>query len=518
MTNKFAPIVALTDTDAYKLGHRDQYPPGTTGVLSNYTNRKSRIERIDHAVHFGLQYFLEDWMINAWRPFFEAGEDEVCALYEEFVTSVIGPNNIGSDHVRALHKLGYLPLVFCSLPEGTLVPFRVPSFTIENTLPDFFWLVNYIETVLSSTIWQPSTSATTAYYFRKLLNEWAIKTTGSTDGVQWLGHDFSFRGMAGREAAAASGAGHILSFTGSDNLNVINFINDYYDGENGLILGSVPATEHSVMCAGGSDEGDEQATYERLLTLYPEGIVSVVSDTWDLWNVLTVILPNLKDQIMVRDGKLVIRPDSGDPVAILTGNQFDDGWNTDFEQGIYEREHNGYPDDRTPAQKGVVELLWDVFGGTVNEQGYKVLDSHIGSIYGDSITWERADEICKRLAKLGFASTNVVFGIGSYTYQYVTRDTFSSAIKATWVEIDGVGKDIFKNPVTDSGMKKSAKGRLAVVKGVSGELELAEGILAKFADQRGENLLKPVWKDGVALEHQSLADIRAVLHPEGMGA
>lgn len=500
MSNKFAAIAALTDTDAYKLDHRNQYPEGTTGVLSNFTNRGSRIERVTHVVHFGLQAFLKEWATEAWIPFFAAEEDTVAALYEEFTTSVLGPNNIGSDHVRALHKLGFLPLVFCGLPEGTLVPLRVPSFTVENTIPEFYWLVNYIETVMSASIWQASTSATTAYYFRQLLNEWAVVTTGSTDGVEWQGHDFSFRGMAGRDAAAASGAGHLLSFTGSDNLNVINYVNDYYAGENGLILGSVPATEHSVMCAGGNDEGDEQATYERLLTLYPTGIVSVVSDTWDLWNVLTVILPNLKDQILARDGKLVIRPDSGDPVDILTGTILM------YDSGQYD--HPAWANaDHTPKEKGVVELLWDLFGGTVNELGYKVLDPHIGAIYGDSITYDRAEEICRRLEEKGFASTNVVFGVGSYTYQYVTRDTFASAVKATWVEIDGVGHDIAKDPATDNGTKKSAKGRLAVVYGKNG-LYLVQGAGAVNAEHLGYNELRPVWRNGEFLVHQPYSGVR----------
>jgi nicotinic acid phosphoribosyltransferase len=521
MTNRFAPIQALTDTDAYKLDHRRQYPIGTTGVLSNFTNRGSRIERVTHVVHFGLQAFLRSWAEEKWLPFWAADEDEVAALYEEFTTSILGPNDIGSDHIRALHKLGYLPLKFRAVDEGTLVPLRVPSFTVENTLPEFYWLVNYIETALSSAVWQPSTSATTAHYLRKLLDEWALKTTGSTDGVQWQGHDFSFRGMAGIEAAAASGAGHLLSFTGSDNLNVVNYVNENYEdgfkGDNGIILGSVPATEHSVMCAGGSDEGNEQATYERVLSLYPTGIVSVVSDTWDLWNVLTEIVPNLKDQIMAREGKLVIRPDSGDPVDILTGSfALDDAYlgNEFNNQDQYSLSRKGYEHEKgdlRPDQKGVIELLWETFGGTVNEQGYKVLDSHIGAIYGDSITYERAEAIMKRLESKGFASTNVVFGVGSYTYQYVTRDTFASAIKATWVEINGKGRDIMKDPVTDSGLKKSAKGRIAVVRKDDGELHLIDGADAEKIENTAANELHLVWADGSAHRHQSFADVRNTL-------
>lgn len=518
----FAPIAPLMDTDAYKLDHRRQYPEGTTKVLSNYTNRGSRIERVTHVVHFGLQAFLQDWATNAWVPFFEADEDTVCDLYEEFVLSVNSQNDAGTDHIRALHKLGYLPLKFSGLPEGTLVPLRVPSFTVENTHPDFFWLVNYIETVMSSSVWQPSTSATNAYYFRQLLNKWALKTTGSTEGVEWQGHDFSFRGMAGREAAAASGAGHLLSFKGSDNLNALhwvekNYSDDVYtqltpservafdkngslprrlDGrvaENGQVLGSVPATEHSVMCAGGNDEGNERDTFKRLLNLYPSGIVSVVSDTWDLWNVLTDIVPSLHDEIMARDGKLVIRPDSGDPVEILTGT-------TASLYGV-----------REAADKGVIELLWEEFGGTINEQGYKVLDPHIGAIYGDSITYERAEQIFHRLAAKGFASTNVVLGVGSYTYQYVTRDTFASAVKATWVEIAGEGRAIAKDPITDNGTKKSAKGRLAVLADPEDGLILVDGFLGAQAERFGASELQTVWEDGEFVRKQSFGSIRDVL-------
>jgi nicotinamide phosphoribosyltransferase len=200
------------------------------------------------------------------------------------------------------------------------------------------------------------------------------------------------------------------------------------------------------MCAGSKD--DEVGTFRRLLETYPTGILSVVSDTWDLWKVCTEHVVTLKEEILSRDGKLVIRPDSGDPVHILCGYSGKEG--------------DVYVDPTTPEGKGVIELLWDVFGGTTNEQGYKVLDSHIGAIYGDSITIERADEICKRLEAKGFASTNVVLGIGSFTYQYNTRDTFGFAMKATYVEINGEGREIFKDPITDDGTKKSATGLLRV--------------------------------------------------------
>jgi nicotinamide phosphoribosyltransferase len=206
------------------------------------------------------------------------------------------------------------------------------------------------------------------------------------------------------------------------------------------------------MCAGGKE--DEVETFRRLLETYPTGILSVVSDTWDLWKVCTEHVVTLKEEILARDGKLVIRPDSGDPVDILCGTliPYDSSTGEDYHKSYRVRE------------KGVIELLWDVFGGTINEQGYKVLDSHIGAIYGDSITIDRADEICARLEAKGFASTNVVLGIGSFTYQFNTRDTFGFAMKATYVEVDGEAREIFKDPITDDGTKKSATGLLHVTK------------------------------------------------------
>jgi nicotinamide phosphoribosyltransferase len=283
-----------------------------------------------------------------------------------------------------------------------------------------------------------------------------------------------------------SGAGHLTSFTGTDTVPAIDFIEEYYnpETENYLIAGSVPATEHSVMCAGGQD--DEEETYNRLLNLYPSGILSVVSDTWDLWKVLTETVPNLKDKILARDGKLVIRPDSGDPVLILTGDP-------KAEKG-------------SPAFKGVVQLLWDTFGGTVTSLGYKVLDEHIGVIYGDGINFQRAGDILARLEENGFASNNVVFGMGSYTYQMTTRDVYGFAMKATHVTINGVGTDIFKKPVTDDGGKTSHRGRLAVLEGPDGEYKVVQEASGYFVV---ESALKPVWRNGEFLRRFSFEEVRA---------
>ncbi len=488
--SKYAPVAPLFQTDAYKLGHIDQYRlSGDVGrVYSNYTNRKSRIPGVDHVVHFGLQAYIQKHLTEAFEPFFRSDPFVVAKLYKERLTQILGPDaaaSIGTKHVVNLWGMGYLPLRFSAVPEGTRVPIGVPSFTVENTHPDFFWLTNYIETGLSAGVWQPSTSATIAHEYRRVLDAAAYKTGADPDAVNWQCHDFSYRGMSSHESAAASGAAHLLSFNGTDSLVALDWIDRYYGGD--YVAGSVPATEHSVMCTGIETVG-EQETFSRLLDLYPSGIVSVVSDTFDLWRVLNTYLPSLQKKILARDGKLVIRPDSGDPEKILCGD----------------------PDAPAGSDRwmGVIGLLYDHFGGKKNDAGFIELNPKVGAIYGDSITLDRARSITDRLAKLGYASTNVVFGVGSFTYQHNTRDTFGSAMKATWAEVDGKGVNLLKDPVTDDGTKKSATGRLAVFRDEDGLF------LKQDANQIDEQLseLTMVWENGRFVSRQSFAEVRKVLN------
>ena len=472
-------------TDGYKVDHRRQYPDGTTLVYSNWTPRKSRIEGLEEVVFFGLQYFIKKYIIHDFEAdFFKKPKEEVVKKYARRINNYLGENQVGTKHIEDLHDLGYIPMVFKALPEGVSVPLRVPMFTMYNTLPEFFWLTNYFETLLSAIVWLPCNSATIAKEYRKVLDKFADETSSVPEFVDWQAHDFSMRGMGGIEAAITSAAGHLLSFTGSDTIPVIDFFEEYYnaDSDAELIAGSVAATEHSVMCMG-TTEG-ECETFKRLVTeVYPKGIVSIVSDTWDLWKVLTDYLPRLKEEIIAREGKVVIRPDSGDPVDIICGN----------------------PNGKTEEEKkGVIELLWDVFGGTVNAKGYKELIPQIGAIYGDSITVARATQICERLKEKGFASTNVVLGIGSFTYQYNTRDTFGFAMKATYGEVKGEGRAIFKDPITDDGTKKSAKG-LMKIDLIDGVYHLTDNVSWE-EEKQGE--LKEVFRDGKLLTEQSLSEIR----------
>ena len=472
-------------TDGYKVDHRRQYPTGTTLVYSNWTPRKSRLSGIDEVVFFGLQYFIKKYILEDFENyFFKQPKEKVIAEYSRRINNYLGPNQVGTAHIEALHNLGYIPMVIKALPEGTSVPVRVPMFTMYNTLPDFFWLTNYFETLVSAVIWMPCNSATIAKQYRKVLDKYAKETSSMPEFVDWQGHDFSMRGMAGIEAATSSASGHLLSFTGTDTVPAIDLLEKYYNANSDteLIGGSVSATEHSVMCMGTLD--DELGTFKRLITeVYPKGIVSIVSDTWDLWKVLTEYLPKLKNEIANREGKVVIRPDSGDPVDIICGNP------------------NG---KNTNEQKGVIELLWDTFGGTTNAKGYKELIPQIGAIYGDSITIDRATKIFERLKQKGFASTNVVLGIGSYTYQYNTRDTFGFAMKATYGEVNGQGREIFKDPITDDGTKKSAKGLMKIA-AENGTYKLIDQV--NWAEEKtGE--LKEIFRDGKLLVDLKLADIR----------
>ena len=383
---------------------------------------------------------------------------------------------------------------------------RCPVVTIENTHPSAFWLTNFIETILSTTIWQPVTSATLAHEYRKKLDEYAIETTDSTLGVDYQGHDFSMRGMSSEQSAMSSGMGHITSFKGSDTIPAIFGMNKYYNAPlTADTATSISATEHSVMCSYG--QTDEFELFKHLLVnVYPTGLFSAVSDTWDFWKVVTEYLPKLKSEIMNRDGKLVVRPDSGNPVDIVAGTKV-----------------NG----TTPEEKGLIECLWDTFGGTVNEQGYKILDPHIGAIYGDSITLERAIEISERLMEKGFATTNIVFGIGSYSYQYHTRDTFGFAVKATAATVNGEERMLFKDPKTDDGTKRSQRGRVAVayspqpidITTLTGDqsnnsLLWVDGLdttsQAEY-EKDGWDALQVVYSNGKLTKETTLADIREKL-------
>lgn len=490
-------INPLNCCDFYKTGHRQQYPKGTELVVSNLTPRSGKHANVGDKsgiVFFGLQYFIKEFLQDTWNDnFFDQKKSKVVADYKRRMDTSLGKDSIPVDHIEALHDLGYLPIEIKALPEGTIVPVGCPCLTIHNTHPEFFWLTNYLESVLSAYLWMPCTSATTAYNYRKLIDKY-IKLTGSPEWfADFQAHDFSFRGQSSLQSAMLSGAAHLCFFKGTDTVAAIDLLEQYYDADADVnpIGMSVPATEHSVMCMGGMDT--ELDTFKRLITeIYPNGIVSIVSDTWDFWQVLTEYAPKLKDTIIARNGKVVFRPDSGDPYKILVG---DDSLNGESNPTV------------DAVRKGAVEVLWDTFGGTITETGHKLLDSHVGLIYGDSITYELAEKILDGLHKKGFASANVVFGVGSFTYQYVTRDTWGWAVKATYGVVNGVPQNIFKAPKTDDGTKNSAKGLLCVYKTLDGKLTFNQEV-SEETFRSEDNLLKIVFFNGCLTSETSLEEIR----------
>lgn len=528
--------------DFYKTGHPFQYPKGTNKILANFTPRSARLAPVlpelfdEKIVWFGLQGFIKEILIGLFnREFFGKPATTAVRQYQRRVDNALGKGAVTVDHLQALHDLGYLPLEIRSVPEGARVDIRVPPVTFINTRPEFAWLVTYIETLFSCESWKPSTVATIAFEYRKLLTYFAQLTGSPMAFVDWQGHDFSMRGMAGLYDARKCGAGHLLSFTGTDTIPAIDYLEDLYnaDSDRELIGGSVPATEHSVMCLG-SKEGEIETIRRLVKQVYPAGIVSVVSDTWDFWQVVTDFAAALKSEIMSRqpdalgNAKVVFRPDSGDPVKILTGYFCTDVPDVQDRAALQAAQAAGFEavrdaatgtywllgEDacaqqtlREPEVKGAVQCLWDTFGGDETDRGYKLLDPHVGLIYGDSITLTRARDILVRLERKGFASGNVVLGIGSYTYQYLTRDTFGWALKATYAEVNGEPQELVKDPVTDSGVKKSAKGLLRVDETPDGYVLHDQ----QTPEQAAGGALAPVFRDGELLVEQSLAEIRARL-------
>ena len=504
-------------TDVYKTGHKPMLPVGSVLMQSNFTPRSGKYSNCPNngkIVSFGQQMMVRkmkhDWDVN----FFQRPIEEIDQFGKDLTDMLMLSKPFNVEHFKELHKLGYLPIEFRAITEGERIPYKIPLSTIINTKPlngqVFDWLVNYLETINSSESWQAPTSATLSFALRELSTLWITKTDPeSLWFVDYQNHDFSMRGMGGKSAIVNSGLGFATSSRGSDTLPVIPASRMFYD-EKEVCINSVIASEHAIMCSltgffiktkdGSWDKvgNFEVETFRYLLKTFPTGILSLVSDTWDLWRVITEYCKILKAEILARDGKLVIRPDSGDPVDIICGDI-----TISVENGGVE----------TPASKGVIELLWDIFDGTITSTGYKKLDSHIGAIYGDSINYKRAESIYERLSNKGFATTNIVLGVGSYSLQMVTRDTHGMAQKATYIEIDVNGDvegiNIFKDPITDDGTKKSATGLIKVIKS-DGEFILKDKCTWDEVNS-DDNELKVIFKDGKFYNETTLTIIRGKL-------
>lgn len=457
----------LLFTDAYKIGHQLLYPKGTQKVYSTLTPRKnSYFPWDDKMVVFGYEAFFKKIKEQFNDGFFNLEKSEAIEPAIEVISSVMGPD-VG-ERVRPkfekLHDLGYLPIKVQALPEGSLVPMQVPVLTIENTDDNFYWLPGYLETSLLSETFVTSTVASTARMFKKIGARYAEKTSDNFSEskpsfLDFQFHDFSERGQHGNEAAKLSGMAHLTSFTGTDVLQAVSYVKDLFNTEKVDLIGaSVLATEHSVMEVLGTNQ---KKAYQELIENNPEGILSVVSDTYDYWEVVDEVLPALKEQVLARNGKLVIRPDSLD----------------DVKQGLVD----------------TLNSLWNTFGGEINSKGYKVLDSHIGLLHGEGVTLDNIEEYMDAIVEAGFSTENIVFGVGAYVYSVLaSRDSFGQALKATSATVSGEERAVFKDPKTKTeSFKKSLKGRV-VVSGKSGSYTVEDGFDTQSASQE-ENQLKTIF-------------------------
>ena len=477
--------------DYYKVCHMNQYPQGMTKLVSYLTPRMSRLEGQDKLILFGLQAFIQKYLIDYFNEnFFARDKREVIFEYERILKNTLGAQNFNTKNIEALHNLGYLPLMIRALPEGTRVPIQVPMLEITNTHKDFAWCVNAIESLLSCSLWHPMISANVGYMYRQIVNKWFDKTVDSSiPRARALG-DFAMRGQESLESAIASSAAWLLSFLNTATIPAINYLENYYnctsDYED-VGFGS-PSTEHSVMNSNFAVDGNEITMLKRLLTeIYPHSNFSAVCDSYDYWNFVDNIIPACKEEILAHDGLFLVRGDSGDPVEIVTET---------------------------------VRKLWNIFGGTINSKGYKVLDPHIKAIYGDSITPQRADKIYHILEQNGFAAQNVTLGVGSFSMQCLeqgdqlmpyTRDTFGIAVKSTYCEINGEPIQIFKDPKTDTGnFKKSQKGCIRVTQ-VNGEYQWKDHLTWDDAWIES-NCLEEVFYNGVLVKVYNLKEIRDRLH------
>lgn len=556
-------IPVILQSDFYKQSHAEQYPEGTSKLVSYATARMSRMEQ-QSLIVFGIQAFVKRWLIKEFNEtFFEQPFDTVEAYYKWVIGNTFPLQYVDIEKFRKLHDLGYLPIEVCCIEEGLDVPIRnahklpegqcqVPFMSIQNTHPDFAWLTEFLESLTSAEIWYPMCVANQAKTYRDIVNHWYNYTGCDPEARKSAIAEFGFRGGKGQEAAVLASSAFLTSFNKTATIPAIIYNAEYYNEDitNGKVGAGMISTEHSVMCSNYAMDGDEETFLNRLFTqIYPAGALSVVMDSYDYWeNVKRCGAGDLKKAIMDRAGTVFFRGDSGDPVDIICGEEPRTYESVEYVKNTREaipmnkpfyvkdelcyymiiRDENNKAQyvkvDNKPVEvKGTVELLWEMFGGTVNEAGFKVLDSHVRAIYGDSITPVRAQEIYRRLATKGFAACNVALGAGSFSMNCVetpdhrlvpfTRDSYGIAVKACYAEnANGKQYQIFKNPKTDTGkFKKSQRGMIYVTRDENGEIVAYDGYTSDTLPKEG-NLLRPIFRDGKMVHEMSLREVHNNIH------
>lgn len=454
-------------SDSYKFTHWKQYPKGTTKV---YSYLESRGGKFDNTVFYGLQYILKKHFEGLVVT--ESDVESAKSIIDQHIG--IGVFNYdGWMRVVKVHN-GRIPVRIKAVPEGTVVDVKNVLMTIENTDDELPWITNFCESILLQ-IWYPITVSTLSREIKKNFIEYLIKTTSYNRGeinnlISFMLNDFGYRGASSHESASIGGSAHLVNFLGSDNVSSINLILSYYNTNN-MPAFSIPASEHSTMTSW--TEPLEVKAFENMLDQFPTGLVACVSDSFDIiracrdhWGT------TLRDKILNRDGRLVIRPDSGDPIQTL---------------------------------KKIFNILWDKFGGTINGKGFKVIDPHVRVIQGDGVNYESIVDIMKMMVDEGFSIENIAFGMGGALLQKVDRDTQNFAIKCSSITINGVEIDVRKNPIeinengdSVSSFKKSKSGRLKLVNGLTVE---------SSSDEVGDELVD-VFKDGVITKEWTFEEIK----------
>lgn len=427
----------IIETDSYKFGsHWNMYPKGTTNVFSYFECRKG--SKYDKSLFFGLQYILKRHL--AGKVVTREKIERAAALSKAHFGNDTAFNRAGWEYILEQFN-GRLPVVIKSVDEGTVVPVSNALITIEATDPNCAWLVNYLETILSR-IWYPTVVATLSYHTKLKIKEYLEATGASTAGLNFMLHDFGYRGVSSEESACLGGAAHLVNFLGTDTMGAMELAMEFYDAPIDGLAYSVPASEHSVMTALGKD--GEEKVVESLLDKYPTGILSVVADSYNIYNfVSNFVCDKFKDRILAREGLFVIRPDSVTPT---------------------------HP---TPEAEMVwiVDELYKKLGGSVNAAGYKTVNPKVRVLWGDGIDYEGIEKILAALKEAGYAADNIAcFGMGGALLQRgINRDTMRCAFKSSAQERDGIWHDISKNPLDQS--KKSKAGRLKLVKDENGEYQ-----------------------------------------------
>ena len=500
----------LFATDSYKHSHHAFVPDGTSLLYSHLTPRGNKRflnnypDHDDKIVVYGIRYLIEELQYRWKKGFFDRKWKKIEKESLQVLGHHLGFTETDLVKFKKLHELGYLPLQIKAIKEGSLVNTGVPILTVVNTLPEYFWLTNFIESYILNTLCPAMTAATITREFAKLRDQYFDMTVEDQTYKGFHLHNFSYRGCHGHEVAGLIGSAHNLFTLGTDTLYGIAIAQEYYGA--GEVAYSVNAGEHSVVTLGINYYDNEDKLNGEYLNLrslltekYPTGILSYIADSYDFWRVIDTILPNLKKEIMTREGKLVIRPDTGDAVINLCGYRVIETPEVySIEKAIeYAALNNAEvvktdgrfyliePQINTPTTHkeiseaealGLVETLWNTFGGTTNTKGYRQLDSHIGIIYGDGLSYHKVKLIYQLLSAKGFAVDNVILAQGAYTMSTLNdRDQFNVAIKASAAIVNGDIVPVFKDPATDHG-KKSVKGFLKVTKDEKGKFTVHEDV------------------------------------------